>query len=85
MSQTARYLYQHTISGERFVVEAEADWDENDRCIGSHYTGASNALHHTEIPDRAAALWDYELNAEDADWVQAEDDAGHWTPILQST
>ena len=48
-TDTRKILIQSRKSGERFVCEEAAIW-EDDHCIGSIIVRTSGAIHHSELP-----------------------------------
>ena len=85
-TDTKRALAVHQSSGETYVVEYCSVW-EGDHCVDTQITGVIGPLHYSEIPDVQEvglqglydwldAIPDGNFEAEDADWMQAEEDAG---------
>lgn len=85
--QTKRAIVQHTRSGEVWVVELGAVWDE-DECIGSEIIGVHGPIYVPDIHPEGGPLepsrelfdridyFNWEFSDEDVDWLRAEEDAG---------
>ena len=77
--QDTKRALAHHISGDEYIVEYCSVWGEE--CVGgAQITAAAGPIHYGDKPDGAAALYDWldaaDLSAEDAEWLQAEDEAG---------
>lgn len=86
-ADTRRSFARHLPDGEMYVVEHASEWDD-DRCVGARIIAVCGPLHHSEwdytlsdTGEATAATYDVadncpNLTAADADWMQAEDEAG---------
>ncbi len=73
--ERVRELVQHTVSGEHYIVEYRVLWDQNVECCGHTIIAANGPIYYGDL-DETVSLLDWELDSEDADWLNAEEQAG---------
>lgn len=91
-SDSKRALVVHAPDGERYIVEYCSLWNRGDDCVGTRIVAATGPIHYRDLgndggPIQATPeLFDLidhylidhypGLEATDAEWLQAEEDAG---------